>query len=82
MSDPVNPNHYKRGDIECIDAMKASMSGEAFKGALKANIIKYVWRYEMKKGLQDLLKAQWYMNRLILEEQSKQEQLQEIQNGF
>tara|TARA_R110000824_G_scaffold9866_1_gene43728 strand:+ start:701 stop:946 length:246 start_codon:yes stop_codon:yes gene_type:complete len=71
MSDPVNPNHYKRGDIECIDAMKASMSDEAFKGALKANIIKYVWRYEMKKGLQDLLKAQWYMNRLILEEQNK-----------
>ena len=65
MSDPVNPNHYKRGDIECIDAMKASMSDEAFKGALKANIIKYVWRYEMKKGLQ------WYMNRLILEEQNK-----------
>jgi hypothetical protein len=30
-----------------------------------------VWRYEMKKGLQDLLKAQWYMNRLILEEQNK-----------
>jgi len=82
MSDPVNPNHYKRGDIECIDAMKASMSDEAFKGALKANIIKYVWRYEMKKGLQDLLKAQWYMNRLIVEEQSKLEQLQELQDGF
>jgi hypothetical protein len=42
-----------------------------FEGYLKGNIVKYVWRYEMKKGLQDLLKAQWYMNRLILEEQNK-----------
>ena len=24
-----------------------------------------MWRYEAKKGLQDVLKAQWYLNRLI-----------------
>ena len=71
MSDPVNPDHYKQGDIECIEAIKASMHPAQFEGYLKGNIVKYVWRYEMKKGLQDLLKAQWYMNRLILEEQNK-----------
>jgi hypothetical protein len=71
MSDPVNPDHYKQGDIECIEAIKASMYPAQFEGYLKGNIVKYVWRYEMKKGLQDLLKAQWYMNRLILEEQNK-----------
>tara|TARA_R100001377_G_scaffold76728_1_gene53751 strand:- start:300 stop:548 length:249 start_codon:yes stop_codon:yes gene_type:complete len=82
MSDPVNPDHYKQGDIECIEAIKASMYPAQFEGYLKGNILKYVWRYEMKKGLQDLLKAQWYMNRLIVEEQSKPEQLQDLQDGF
>tara|TARA_R110000803_G_scaffold122407_1_gene190403 strand:+ start:1987 stop:2226 length:240 start_codon:yes stop_codon:yes gene_type:complete len=71
MNDPVNPNHYKQGGIECIEAIKASMYPAAFKGYLKGNIQKYIWRYEMKQGLQDLLKAQWYMNKLILEEQDK-----------
>jgi hypothetical protein len=66
MTDFVNhPPHYQ-GSIECIDAIEASMSAEAFKGALKANVIKYVWRYEGKGGLESLQKAQWYLNRLIV----------------
>ena len=65
MHDLVNsPSHYQ-GSIECIEAIEASMSTEAFKGALKANVIKYVWRYEKKKGSEDLRKAQWYLERLI-----------------
>ena len=65
MTDFVNhPPHYQ-GTIECIDAIEASMSAEAFKGALKANVIKYVWRYETKGKLESLQKAQWYLNRLI-----------------
>ena len=50
MTDFVNhPPHYQ-GTIECIDAIEASMSAEAFKGSLKANVMKYVWRYETKGG--------------------------------
>ncbi len=66
MSDPVNPSHYKQGDIECIDAIKASMTLAQFQGYLKGNIMKYLWRYEHKsnKGLEDLNKAQWYMDKL------------------
>lgn len=64
--DNINPNHYK-GDIECIDAIKASMSAEQFKGYLKGNIQKYTWRYEQKNGVEDLKKAQWYLDRLIKE---------------
>jgi len=65
MTDFVNhPPHYQ-GSIECIEAIEASMSPEAFKGALKANVMKYVWRYETKGGLESLQKAQWYLNRLI-----------------
>jgi hypothetical protein len=65
--DPVNkPVHYASGTIECIDAMKASMSPAAFKGFLKGNVQKYVWRYEAKGGVESLQKAQWYLNRLIV----------------
>ena len=67
MSDPVNPEHYKQGDIECIAAIRASMSAEAFKGYLKGNNIKYIWRYENKKEsnpLEDLRKAEWYLDEL------------------
>jgi hypothetical protein len=65
--DPVdNPAHYASGTIECIDAIEASMSAEAFKGFLKGNVQKYVWRYEAKGGVESLQKAQWYLNRLIV----------------
>tara|TARA_R100000231_G_scaffold92706_1_gene69686 strand:+ start:376 stop:603 length:228 start_codon:yes stop_codon:yes gene_type:complete len=66
MTDMVNsPPHYNMGGIECIDAIEASMTPEAFKGYLKGNIQKYMWRYEAKKGIEDLKKAEWYLNRLL-----------------
>ena len=65
MHDPVSsPIHYASGSIECIEAIEASMSPEAFKGFMKGNVIKYVWRYENKNGAEDLRKALWYLNRL------------------
>ena len=64
--DLVNsPPHYNSGNIECIDAIEESMTPEAFKGYLKGNNQKYMWRYELKKGLKDVLKADWYLNRLV-----------------
>ena len=60
-----NPNHYNNGAIECIDAIEQSMTLEGFRGYLKGNVQKYVWRYESKGGLQDLMKAHWYLNKLI-----------------
>ena len=66
MHDPVNsPSHYAQGGIESIEAIQASMSSEAFKGFLKGNCQKYLWRYEHKNGKEDLLKCQWYLNKLI-----------------
>lgn len=66
-NDPVNhPSHYTKGGIECIKAIEASMSDEEYKGYLKGNVIKYVWRYEHKeKPVQDLKKAKWYLGSLI-----------------
>ena len=70
--DPVNsPNHYISDGVECIEAIESSMTSEAFKGYLKGNIQKYLWRYEMKgKPLEDLKKAQWYLTRLINSQES------------
>jgi hypothetical protein len=67
MHDPVNsPIHYVDGNgVECIDAIEASMSTEEFKGFLKGNVQKYVWRYSQKNGAEDLKKAKWYLERLI-----------------
>jgi len=40
-----HPSHYTTGKVECIDAIHESMSDVAFKGYLKGNIQKYMWRY-------------------------------------
>lgn len=65
MTDKINPEHYKAGGIECIEAIKASMSADEFAGYLKGNVLKYNWRYKHKGGVEDLRKAQWYLSRLI-----------------
>jgi len=65
MNDNINPQHYKSGDIECIQAIRASMSKQQYSGYLKGNILKYLWRYDRKNGVEDLKKAQWYLNELI-----------------
>ncbi len=63
--DNVNPSHYKQGDIECIDAIRASMTLDEFCAYCKGNVIKYVWRYQQKNGVEDLRKANWYLNKMI-----------------
>lgn len=57
-----NVHYYQAGDIECIDALRACLSLEEFRGYLKGNVIKYLWR-EAKKGQQkdDLGKAIVYL---------------------
>lgn len=62
MTDNVkNPDHYTGGDIECIDAIEASMSSTEFQGFCKGNALKYLWRYRHKNGLEDLKKAAVYL---------------------
>lgn len=67
--DVVNhPKHYVASKAECIDIIENSMSDEQYKGFLRGNIIKYLFRYENKNGVEDLKKAQWYLARLIITE--------------
>lgn len=64
--DNVNsPDHYTKGGIECIAAIEAALTPEEFRGYLKGNVLKYNWRCNHKNGIEDLLKAQWYLNKLI-----------------
>ena len=63
--DMVNSQpHYNKNKIECIDAIE-SATDNGFENYLQGNIIKYVWRYRYKNGVEDLEKAQWYLNKLI-----------------
>lgn len=68
-ADMVNhPSHYTQGGIECIDALKAAtVSKTGIEAVCTANVIKYLWRYEEKNGIEDVKKARWYIDRLIKE---------------
>ena len=73
--DAVNhPSHYCKGGIECLDAIKAAL-GDNYEGFLAGNVMKYVFRYPDKNGLEDCKKAAFYLDKLIqfLEEKSAKE---------
>jgi len=65
--DNVNhPPHYMTdGSIECIEAIEAQLTPEEFRGYIKGNVAKYVWREKYKGGNESLRKAQWYLGRLV-----------------
>lgn len=64
--DAINPDHYKQGKVECIDALEAAtVNKKGVEAVCTANVIKYLWRYEAKNGLEDVKKAQWYLEKLI-----------------
>ena len=65
--DTVNhPSHYTTGKVECIDAIEsATVNLTGIEAVCTGNSIKYIWRWKQKNGVEDLKKAQWYINRLI-----------------
>tara|TARA_R100000935_G_scaffold1654_1_gene5089 strand:+ start:466 stop:696 length:231 start_codon:yes stop_codon:yes gene_type:complete len=60
LKDNINPKHYKQGKIEVIDFILDQKMNY-----LEGNIIKYVTRYKLKNGIEDLKKAHWYLTKLI-----------------
>ncbi len=66
--DNVNhPKHYTFGKYEVIDVIDDWQLG-----FYEAQVIKYVSRALHKENeLQDLKKAQWYLNRLIVNKEKK-----------
>jgi hypothetical protein len=65
MTDQINPDHYRQGGIECIDAIEAALTPEEFRGYCKGNIIKYTWRERHKGEAVSLAKGAWYLRRLL-----------------
>lgn len=58
LTNPINPAHYNDQDVQPIDLIFANGDGPAY---CRANIIKYVSRYEQKNGIEDLRKAARYL---------------------
>ena len=61
MNDPVNhPKHYVNhpSGVECIQITE-------HRNFCLGNAIKYIWRADLKGGVEDLEKARWYVNREI-----------------
>ena len=67
VNDPVNhPSHYQGNGVECIDCIASAVSGlDGFHGFCAGNAIKYIFRFSHKNGVEDLRKAEWYIDRLI-----------------
>ncbi|HSH24011.1 MAG TPA: DUF3310 domain-containing protein [Massilibacterium sp.] len=62
MRDNVNsPAHYTNGDIEVIDYIRDKLTQEQFIGYCIGNVLKYVSRYRLKGGKEDLEKADVYL---------------------
>jgi hypothetical protein len=58
-------DHYRKGCIECIDAIRAALTPEEFRGFCKGNVIKYAWRERNKGQDESLAKARWYIDQLV-----------------
>jgi len=70
--DMVNsPPHYNQAGIECLDAIRAA-TFEGYEFYLQGNILKYLWRYRYKNGIEDLKKARFYLNEMIAEYEGRE----------
>lgn len=69
MSKVEHPAHYNQGKIECWDYLVSHNFG-----FLDGNIIKYVTRFKYKNGVEDLYKAQQYLEKLIAVTTQSQEE--------
>jgi hypothetical protein len=66
-SDPINPSHYKHLPAEAIDIIEAAIANAPSNqyAFLQGQVIKYLLRCWSKKGIEDLRKAKWYLDRLV-----------------
>ena len=85
MKDNINPSHYQRDGMECIDAIKAAVQNLSGVEAYSTGAaLKYLWRWKEKGGKEDLQKAIWYIKDMIgdIEEIEYQEELEMDQTIF
>jgi len=78
-NDPINPPHYRQGNVEAIDAICDALGDEQFKGYLRGNALKYLWRCELKGDpVENAKKAEWYVKRLIAEYELDEETRRDV----
>ena len=66
-SDPINPKHYKHLPVEAIDIIEAAIANAPSNQSayLQGQVLKYLLRCWGKKGIEDLRKAKWYLDRMV-----------------
>ena len=80
-SDNINPNHYKsQCSLECTEAMQMAFGKEMVYDFCICNAWKYMWRYENKNGVEDINKAQWYIDKAneLIDYRSEHENIQQV----
>lgn len=72
--DVVNhPQHYTQGKVECIDAIESAVAGlKGIEAVCTGHVIRYIWRWPHKNGLQDLKKCRYYLDKLINKVESEE----------
>lgn len=60
----INPSHYRQERVQCIDVMRFLFGDEIVLHGCLFNIFKYLWRHADKNGVEDIEKADWYMQEL------------------
>lgn len=67
-NNPIKPAHYHKGGIDVIGFLGSHFGQDEGYTVLEAfcigNIVKYVTRYKQKNGIEDLHKAEYYLNQL------------------
>ena len=77
----VNPKHYKSDKgLECIDCIEGVVQDlVGVEATDTGNIMKYLWRWKNKDGVNDLKKAKWYLEHLIAHVENDTEALKTME---
>ena len=77
----MNGGHYEKLGIEPIEVMRQWFTPEELRGFYRGNILKYIGRYRNKGGMEDLRKAQWYLDELLKLESGSDEKKNIMHNN-
>lgn len=61
----IVPKHYVKGGMHLLEILEMKLPKEQVEGFLRSTLLKYIFRYDQKNGIEDLKKAQWYLTELI-----------------
>ena len=81
--DTLKPTYYKKGGIETIDIIDDALDDDEKDGFYVGMILRYIHREKSKTKLEDLMKAQYYLNRyigIIKKRECIKDEIKEIKN--